>query len=39
MEATEKLPPFPWDKETDMSVGGTGGILAALFGKIFSMFK
>lgn len=39
MEATKKLLPFPWDEETDMNVGGTRGILAALFGKIFSMFK
>ncbi|XP_041005431.1 beta-amylase-like [Juglans microcarpa x Juglans regia] len=36
LEATEPMEPFPWDKETDMSVGGA---LANLLDKIFSMFK
>ncbi|XP_031254509.1 beta-amylase [Pistacia vera] len=36
LEATKKMEPFPWDKETDMSVGG---ILADLIDKIISIFK
>ncbi|GMY09951.1 beta-amylase isoform X1 [Fagus crenata] len=36
LEATEPTEPFPWDKETDMSVGGA---LANLINKIFSIFK
>ncbi|XP_062150509.1 beta-amylase isoform X2 [Alnus glutinosa] len=36
LDATEPMEPFPWDKETDMSVGGA---LANLIDKIFSIFK
>lgn len=36
LEATKKMEPFPWDKETDMSVGG---ILACLIDKITSVFR
>ncbi|KAL0001755.1 hypothetical protein SO802_015536 [Lithocarpus litseifolius] len=36
LEATEPVEPFPWDKETDMSVGGA---LSNLIDKIFSIFK
>jgi beta-amylase len=36
LEATKPMEPFPWDKETDMSVGGA---LANLIDKIFSIFK
>ncbi|KAE8075763.1 hypothetical protein FH972_014451 [Carpinus fangiana] len=36
LEATEPMEPFPWDKETDMSVGGA---LANFIDKIFSIFK
>ena len=36
LEATEPMEPFPWDKETDMSVGGA---LSDLIDKILSIFK
>lgn len=36
LEATKPEEPFPWDKETDMSVGGG---LANLIDKFFSIFK
>lgn len=36
LEATEPMEPFPWDKETDMSVGDA---LASLIDKILSIFK
>ncbi|KAM1512367.1 hypothetical protein PS1_024409 [Malus domestica] len=43
LEATKALEPFPWDKETDMSVsggaGGLGGLLSNLIRKIFSLVK
>ncbi|KAJ7948198.1 Beta-amylase [Quillaja saponaria] len=38
LEATKPIKPFPWNKETDMSIGGTG-ILASIIEKIFSLFK
>nr|XP_048328173.1 beta-amylase [Ziziphus jujuba var. spinosa] len=37
LEATKPEDPFPWNKETDMSVGG--GLIAILVNKLFSIFK
>ncbi|KAK9924597.1 hypothetical protein M0R45_032960 [Rubus argutus] len=39
LDATKPVEPFPWDKETDMSVTSGGGLLSYLIGKIFSLFK
>ncbi|KAM7498255.1 hypothetical protein LguiA_022669 [Lonicera macranthoides] len=39
LEATEPITPFPWDEETDMSVGGAlADYLDKVFGKITSIF-
>lgn len=40
LEATEPMEPFPFDEETDMSVGGAIAILLDnLIDKITSIFK
>ncbi|KAI4331058.1 hypothetical protein MLD38_029283 [Melastoma candidum] len=40
LEATKPMKPFPWDKETDTSVGGTlADILDSLLDIITSIFK
>ncbi|KAB2610594.1 beta-amylase-like [Pyrus ussuriensis x Pyrus communis] len=43
LEETKAVEPFPWDKETDMSVsgeaGGLLGLVSNLISKIFSVFK
>ncbi|PRQ52877.1 putative beta-amylase [Rosa chinensis] len=39
LDATKPVEPFPWDKETDMSVTSGGGLLSYLISKIFSLFK
>ncbi|PON51940.1 Glycoside hydrolase [Trema orientale] len=39
LDATKPIKPFPWDKETDMSVGGGGGGLFSLIGRIFPWFR
>ncbi|XP_068335430.1 beta-amylase-like isoform X2 [Pyrus communis] len=43
LEATKAEKPFPWDKETDMSVsdgaGGLVGLLSKLISKILALFK
>lgn len=40
LEATEPMKPFPWDKETDMGVGGALADFSDKFiEKITSIFK
>lgn len=40
LEATKPIKPFPWDKETDMSVGGAlADYLDNLFDKFFSILN
>ena len=37
LDATKPIKPFPWDKETDMSV--VGGGLFSFIGRIFTWFR
>lgn len=40
MEATKPIKTFPWDEETDMSVGGAlADYIDILFDKLFSILK
>lgn len=38
LKATKPIKPFPWNKQTDMSVSGGGGLFG-MIGKLFTWFR